>query len=86
MLAPAVMFIEQAIDTMKSPDYMPQWLQESQRKELNSLGPARAQKAGASGLTDDFRVGYELGLATARTILAESPLLALNGIKPGDVL
>ena len=86
MLAPAVMFIESAIDTMKSPDYMPEWLQESQLKELNSLGAARAQKVGASGLTDDFRAGYELGLATARTILGGSPLLAVKGIKPSDLL
>ena len=83
MLSPAVMFIETAI---KSPVAVPEWLIQSQLKELNSLGPTRAQQAGASGLTDDFRAGYQLGLATARVILAGSAALVLKGVKPGDVL
>jgi hypothetical protein len=86
MIAPAVMFIEMAIDVMKNPDIMPDWLRDSQRKELASLGPLRAQKAGASGLTDDFRAGYELGLATARVLLAQSAALVLKGVDPKDVL
>jgi hypothetical protein len=86
MLAPAVMFIESAIDWMKKLDYMPDWLKESQQKELNSLGPARAQLAGASGMTEDFSAGYALGLATARMILAGSPLLAMKKINPKDLL
>lgn len=86
MLSPAVMFIESAIDWMKKSDYMPDWLRQSQIKELNSLGDARAKSVGASGLTEDFRVGYELGLATARTILMGSPALRLKGIDPSDVL
>lgn len=86
MLSPAVMMIEIAIDTMKKDDYMPQWLKESQVKELQSLGDARVQAIGATGLSNDFVVGYELGLAVARTVIAMSPPLVLNGINPKDVL
>lgn len=83
MLSPAVMFIEQAIGNLKD---IPEFIAKSQAKELNSLGDKRAEKAGASGLTDDFLAGYVLGLQTARVILAGSPLLALAHIKPDDVL
>lgn len=86
MLSPAVMFIESAIDLMKKPDYMPDWLRQSQRKELLGIGDSRAIRAGATGLTGDFLAGYELGLATARVVLAGSPALVLKGINPKDVL
>lgn len=86
MMSPAVMMIEIALERMVKPDYLPEWLKESQRKELKSAGDTRVQKIGATGLSEDFVLGYELGLATARTVLAMSPALTLKGIKPEDVL
>ena len=82
MLSPPVMMIEMAADSLKD---VPEWLQDSQRRELYSFGPGRASKLGAT-LSDDFRIGYELGLATARTILRGSAVLALAKVKPEDVL
>ena len=82
MLSPAAMMIEAAADALPN---VKQSMRDSQQRELSSFGDVRAQKLGASGLSDDFRKGYELGLQTARTVLAGSPLLALSNIKPGDV-
>lgn len=83
MLSPAVMFIEGAIESLKT---VPDFIAKSQRDELNSLGPVRAQAAGATGLTDDFAAGYMLGLQTARTVLQGSAVLAMKGVKPSDLL
>ena len=74
MLSPPVMMIEMAADSLKD---VPEWLQDSQRRELYSFGPGRASKLGAT-LSDDFRIGYELGLATARTILSQAAGLPLH--------
>jgi hypothetical protein len=83
MLSPAVMFIESAIDDLKN---VPQNIADSQKRELYSLGDARAEKAGASGVTTDFTAGYVLGLQTARVILAGSAALVMKGVDPKDVL
>ena len=83
MLSPAVMFIEAAIDDLKN---VPQFIADSQKRELVSLGAPRAQKAGASGLTPDFTAGYMLGLQTARVILAGSAALVIKGVNSKDVL
>jgi prophage DNA circulation protein len=83
MLSPAVMFIEAAIEGLKN---IPQFIADSQKRELASLGALRAQQAGASGLTQDFTAGYVLGLQTARTILATSVALVMKGVDPKDVL
>lgn len=83
MLSPSVMMIEAAVDSFKD---LPDWLRESQQKELTSFGDYRAQRLGATGLSGDFRKGYELGLNTARTVLAMSAALVLKGVKPADVL
>ena len=82
-LSPAVMFIESAIDSLKTAD--PQMLA-SQAKELHSLGDARAQMVGATGITSDFQAGYKLGLQTARMVLCGSVALVRKGVKPDDVL
>jgi hypothetical protein len=82
-LSPAVMFIESAIDSLKSADSQ---MLASQAKELNSLGDARAQQVGASGITPDLLAGYQIGLQTARMVLCGSPLLVLKGVKPEDLL
>jgi hypothetical protein len=66
MISPAVMFIEMAMDSLKHEN--PTWL-ERQQKELSSFGESRAKQLGATGLSDDFRKGYELGLEVARVYL-----------------
>lgn len=66
MQSPSVMFIEMAAAMLKD---VPVFIQQSQRKELRSFGDTRAKAIGASGISDDFRVGYELGLQTARVLL-----------------
>lgn len=83
MQSPAVMFIESAAETLKD---VPDWLRKSQLKELESFGDERAQRLGATGVSADFQKGYELGLQTARTIIAGSPTVRLKGISPDDVL
>lgn len=60
------MFIEMGADMLKS---VPEWIQQSQRKELHVFGDARAQTLGASGVSNDFQIGYELGLETMRAVL-----------------
>jgi hypothetical protein len=60
------MFIEMAMDSLKHEN--PTWL-ERQQRELSSFGESRAKQLGATGLSDDFRKGYELGLEVARVYL-----------------
>lgn len=83
MLVPAAMHLEAAADMLKS---VPQWVRDDQQKELSCFGDARAQALGASGLSDDFRKGYELGIQTARAIIAGSAELLLHGANPNNVL
>lgn len=60
---PAAMFIESAADEVPK---LEQWIRDDQQKELSSFGDARAKQLGATGLSDDFRKGYELGLQVGR--------------------
>lgn len=83
MLAPSAMFIESAADSLPS---VPDFIRVSQLKELSSFGAERAKRLGASGLSDDFVLGYQLGLATARAILATSGALAVKGVDPRQLL
>lgn len=83
MQSPPVMFIESAVDTFKS---LPDWIRQSQQRELTSFGDVRAQEFGANGLSNDFRKGYELGLQTARVVIMGSVEINLKGVKPEDVL
>jgi len=64
------MFIETAAESLGG---LQAWVREDQQKELGSFGDARAQQLGASGLSADFRKGYELGLQTARILLSTMP-------------
>jgi hypothetical protein len=73
MQSPAAMFIEAAAEGLKN---VPAWLRESQLKELHSFGDARAQALGATGVSEDFKKGYELGLQTGRVLLATLPAAA----------
>ena len=74
MEAPGVMFIEMAQDWLKELKEDPQraWLFESQQRELTSFGEERLRQLGASGLTDDVRIAYELGLQTMRALVKTS--------------
>jgi len=83
MQIPAAMFIESAADQMPK---LSDFVRNDQLKELASFGDLRAQELGASGLSDDFKIGYTLGLQTARTVVAGSPALMVKGVKPDDVL
>lgn len=70
MVIPGVGVIEEAADSLTR---VAQSIREWQRKQLGSFGASRAQSIGASGLSEDFQVGYELGLETARVLLSGSP-------------
>jgi hypothetical protein len=74
-LAPAAMFIESAADSLKTADPM---MLQAQTKELETFGYTSDWES----LVD----GYNLGLQTARMILAGSPQLILKGIKPESIL
>jgi hypothetical protein len=83
MQIPAAMFIESAADDLSK---LPDSVRADQLKELASFGDARATQIGASGLSDDFKAGYTLGLQVARTMLAQSAALAIANINPDDLL
>lgn len=78
MQSPNAEQIETAIDQLKS-TMMPQWLLDSQKKELYSAGPKGYD-------TNDFANGYELGLQTARVVIAQSMVVVLAKISPADIL
>lgn len=82
MVAPAVIFIEMGADGLFS---VSEFIRDSQLKELRSFGDVRAQMIGASGLSEDFKRGYELGLATARAVIATS-VAAMKGGDPQSIL
>jgi len=83
MIFPAAMNVYSGADMLKAMD--PKW-REIQRKEFTVIGDARAKEYGASGLTEDFIVGYELGLATARAIIAGSAEVILHGAEADKIL
>lgn len=84
MMAPSAMLIEAAAQSVKGSDNGEILVQ--QDRELTAFGGKRAQALGASGLSDDFRLGYMLGLATARTALRMQPRIVQAGLNPGDLL
>lgn len=83
MIIPAAMNIYSGADMLKKMDPRSR---ELQRREFAVIGDARAREYGASGLTEDLTVGYELGLATARAILFGSAELVLHRADPSKVL
>ena len=83
MQIPAAMFIESAADGLK--DLAP-FARRDQLRELASFGNVRAHNIGATGLSNDFEIGYLLGLQTARVILSMNGLLAMKGIDSRDLL
>jgi hypothetical protein len=62
--------IEEAADSLAT---LSPFIRTAQRKELHSFGDQRAQDIGASGISKDFQIGYELGLQAARQFLAGDP-------------
>lgn len=84
MIVPAAMNIESAAEILISS--LHDQVRESQQKELSSFGDERAKSLGATGLSNDFRKGFELGIETARAVLAGSALLAINHINAKDIL
>ena len=82
MEVPATGFIEMACSALKRMRLDPQSKKglDLQQKELGALGVGRVEAIGASGLTKDFCVGYELGLQTARVFLRQDPAAASLGL------
>jgi len=100
MFGPNAGMIEAAADTLsQSPGRYPipsAMVLAEELRELKEFGDDRAQqlslvdpetlsKVNATGLSVDFRLGYLLGLQTARMILADSGALAMKGVDPNDV-
>jgi hypothetical protein len=85
MLSPNAEQIETAVDGLKS---VTTFIRESQQKELTSaMGADTLEKMGSTyPLTHDFRLGYELGLQTARIVIAQSVALRLKDVNPEEVL
>ena len=85
MVIPAVMFIESAIDVLKTRDanHVGREL-----KEFDSLGLRLADVQTRIGdlVLSDAQKGYLIGLETARVILAGSALLLKAGIDPEQLL
>lgn len=73
MIAPSAMFIESAMDQLKSPDTFAghEWVTPTQHKELLCAVPTAS---------NDFSMGYELGLQTARVLLSGMPAAVLNKV------
>jgi hypothetical protein len=83
MLIPAAMFIESAADSLPR---LTDFVKTDQLKELASFGDVRAQRIGATGLSEDFKIGYTLGLQVARTLLAQNVTLLMAKINSSDLL
>lgn len=77
MQVPAVAFIEMAADHLTQ---VPKGIVEDQRRELREFGNGRAREIGATGLTEDFVRGYELGLETARMLLLCAPVVTKDTV------
>ena len=81
-IIPAMVLYEGAA-MLKSMD--PRW-RADQQKEIHAAGAEVAKEVGASGPTDDFKLGIELGLATARAVVAGSAEVLTHGADPNKIL
>jgi len=97
MIAPNAEQIEAAAEnllrgTTKEPvsvyPILSDFIYDSQLKELESaMGAEILEKLGSSfPLTENFKLGYMLGIQTARMVLMTSMSLITAKIKPEDVL
>ena len=83
MIIPAAMNIESAADSMRTLDPR---IVEDQLQELDSFGATRLQSLGMTGLSDDVRLAYTLGLQVARTVVASSAEALIHGADPAKIL
>lgn len=86
MIVPNADNIESAIDTLKKDWGKEQWVREDQQKELTEAGEARLRELGISGLTDDVRKAYELGVQTGRVLVSLSSDIVIKGVDSSQVL
>lgn|SRR5487761_2116602 len=100
MQAPNAEQIESAADSLTHPDggnypALTRLIFLSELSELESFGAARLDDLRRGGralppsvesLPADFRLGYLLGLQTARTSIAANPKIVAAKIDPSDVL
>jgi hypothetical protein len=98
MQSPNAETIEGAADNLKQggTEYpaLSDFIRLSQLKELDGFGPGRLEQLraafkmdpSADGLPDDFRLGYMLGVQTARCTLMQSMTLMMAKVKASDVL
>ena len=77
MIVPAAMNIESAIDMLKQWPEKLMWVLPDQLKELHS---AVGEKS------EDFQQGYQLGIQTARAIIAGSAEVLMHGANPENIL
>ena len=85
MIVPAAMNIESAVDSFKT---VPEWVAKDQLKELHSaIGADTAKRMGIQyPLTLEFAAGYQLGIQTARAIIAGSVEVLTKGADPQNIL
>lgn len=85
MIIPAAMNIEAAVDSMAT---VAAEMKADQTKELvAAMGAQTTKKLGVRfPPSGTFITGYQLGLQTARMLLAGSVELATKGVNPEDVL
>lgn len=72
MISPAAMFIEAAVDSLKELKTSGNWIIAAQRKELHEA---------MGDQSPDFQAGYELGLQTARVLLAGNLVAVENHVQ-----
>lgn len=77
MKVPAAMFIEEACDVLLQKDAQ-QIINEL--KELAEASPAQRLQAAPLFRLTDLQKGYELGLETARALLAQDPAAVKAGV------
>lgn len=82
-VAPSAAVIQQAVNDLPGADVNTRVMQQS---ALSAFGDAGARSAGASGLSNDFRKGYELALQVAREVIAANSLVIQFNIDPTQIL
>lgn len=85
MVIPAAMFIESAVDAL---DAVSQEVDMDEAKELRcAMGADKAEKLGIDfPINQQFILGYQIGLQTARIMMATSIALLKAGVNPEEVL
>ena len=85
MVIPAAMNIEVAMTTL--PKVEQRWRDDQIKELICGVGASDAQRLGVLfPLSEEFKRGYELGIQTARSMVAGSAELLLKGGNPENVL